>query len=182
MEKKGISRLFDKWFDLKNEYFTGSYESDIQENYESYIEEIDGNYYRFLTGVVIYNYHEVYDEYKRRKIIILDVLSTISALFSPIKLVFLFIYEYYSNNFNNYKIMEKILNPIYKNKNIIELKNMSEIRDLSKKDLNDNEKQNILLKSDFRKKSDNIEELINIEDDYKSLNIKDRILPKYPFL
>ena len=46
---------------------------------------------------------------RRKEITILDVLSTISALFAPIKLVFSFIYGFYSKNFNNYKMIENIL-------------------------------------------------------------------------
>ena len=65
-------------------------------------------------------------EYKRRRITELDALSTISALFTPIRLVFLFIYRFYSNNFNNYKMIENILNQKYKNNKTIELKDLSE--------------------------------------------------------
>ena len=125
-EKKGISRLFDKLFDLKSEYFTGYYESDKIEKVDSYVGTVDGSHYKCLIRIKIINDHKVYDEYQRRKKTELDVLSTISALFTPIRLVFLFIYGFYSKNFNNYKMIENILNQKYKNKKLTELKDFSE--------------------------------------------------------
>ena len=110
VEKKGLSKLFDKIFGLKSEYFTGDYKSEESriENKMS-IKEVNGSYYKLLIYIEIRNEHQEYDEYRRKEITILDVLSTISALFAPIKLVFLFIYGFYSTNFNNYKIIESIL-------------------------------------------------------------------------
>ena len=39
----------------------------------------------------------------------LDVLANIGALFSTIKFVFSFVFNFYSKNFDNYKIVGKIL-------------------------------------------------------------------------
>ena len=186
-EKKGLALLFDKIFGIKNEYFAGYYESNEQKNEENYIEEINGNYYKHLIDISISNSHHEYDEYTREKITILDVISTISALFSPIKLGFLFIYGFYSKNFNNYKIIENVLN---KRHNITnhkkELKNFLDLKDSSINDPNDNEKQEILIKTDLiEKNDDNIEEINEKEDDDDSefrLNKKERILPKYSFM
>ena len=184
-EKKGISRLFDKILGLKSEYATGYYESgeNIRSNSEIY--EINGNYYKFLISIEIINKHQEYEEYKRRRITELDVLSTISALFTPIRLVFLFIYGFYSKNFNNYKMIENILNQKHKNNKTIELKDLSEKKDSSIKDLNDNEKQEILIKTDLIEKNNDNEDSNDKEDDNDSefrLNKKERILPKYSFM
>ena len=111
-------------------------------------------------GIHIENPHQVYDEYKRKRITELDILSTISALFSPIRLVFLFIYRFYSKNFNNYKIIENILNQKYKKNKLIELKEFSEKKDSPIKDLNDNEKQEILIKSELIEKAKNLKILM----------------------
>ena len=125
-EKKGISRLFDKILGLKSEYATGDYEYNEISAGNSKIHEINGNYYKFLLCIEIKNKPQEYVEYKRRRITELDALSTISALFTPIRLVFLFIYRFYSNNFNNYKMIENILNQKYKNNKTIELKDLPE--------------------------------------------------------
>ena len=112
-EKKGLPLLLDKIFGKKNEYFAGYYKSREIISLKNNIEEIDGNYYKNLIGIQIINDHHEYDEYTREQITILDVLSTISALFSPIKLAFSFIYGFYYKNFNNYKIIENILKKKY---------------------------------------------------------------------
>ena len=185
IEKKGISRLFDKILGLKSEYATGNYESGEFSQSKSKIHEINGNYYKFLIGFNIENDHKKYDLYKRRRITELDVLSTISALFTPIRLVFLFIYGFYSKNFNNYKMIENILNQKYKNNKTSELKDFSDKKDSSIKDLNDNEKQEILIKTDLIEKNNDIVKSIEKKDNNDSvfrLNKKERILPKYSFM
>ena len=187
VEKKGLSKLFDKILGLKSEYFTGDYKSEESriENKMS-IEKYNGSYYKLLIYIEIRNEHQEYDEYRRKEITILDVLSTISALFSPIKLVFLFIYGFYSTNFNNYKIIESILKRKYNITNQKkELKNFLDLKDSSINDPNDNEKQEILIKTDLIEKNDDIEESKEKEDDDDSefrLNKKERILPKYSFM
>ena len=169
---------------MKSEYFAGYFKHDEYEEKEIWIEEINGNYYKCLRHIKIRNNHQEYDLYKRKKITLLDVLSTISALFTPVRLVFLFIYGFYSKNFNNYKMIENILNQKYKNKKIIELKDFSEKKDSPIKDLNDNEKQEILIKTDLIEKNDDNEESKEKEDEDSefSLNKKERILPKYSFM
>ena len=185
IEKKGISRIFDKLFDRKTEYITGYYESQKLERADSWTREINGTYYKILMGIHIENPHQVYDEYKRKRITELDILSTISALFSPIRLVFLFIYRFYSKNFNNYKIIENILNQKYKKNKLIELKEFSEKKDSPIKDLNDNEKQEILIKSELIEKSEESEDINGIKKEQKESESmpdkNDRILPKYSF-
>ena len=143
---------------MKSEYSTGNFENDEIYERKSWISEIDGNYYKYLKGIKIINDHKEYDLYKRKRITLLDVLSTISALFTPVRLAFLFIYRFYSNNFNNYKMIENILNQKYKNKKPIELKDISEKKDSPIKGLNDNEKQEILIKTDLIEKNDDNEE------------------------
>jgi len=184
-EKKGISRLFDKLLNLKTEYYTGHFDIDEVFEKKSWIGEIDGNYYKNLKGIFIENNHREYDLYKRRRITVLDVLSTISALFTPIRLVFLFIYGFYSKNFNNYKMIENILNQKYKNNKLIELKDFSEKKEPLIKDLNDNEKQEILIKTDLIEEKEDIEESNEKRDDDEPelrLDKEERILPKYSFM
>ena len=156
----------DKIFGNKNEYYAGYYGSRQEKMQKNYTEEIDGYYYKYLIDIIISNDHHEYDEYTREEISILDVLSTISALFSPIKLVFSFIYGFYYKIFNNYKIIESILKRKYNITNQKkELKNFLDLKDSSINDPNDNEKQEILIKTDLIEKNDDIEESKEKEDD-----------------
>ena len=186
-EKKGLSRIFDKLLDLKSEYFTGYLIFDTEGIVQiTGVITIDGNKYRHVNEIHINNPHEAYDEYKRKGRTELDVLSTISALFTPIRLVFLIIYRFDIKKFNNYKIIENILDLKNKPKKFIELKNISEIKDSSIKDLNDNEKQEILIKSEIEEKPDDNTEENNEEKKDSNENKSDKdtkgiILPKYFF-
>ena len=63
-----------------------------------------------LLGIfIIVNEHKQYTEYKRQKVSILDVIADISALFSTVFAFFLFGFQFYSKNYDNYKIIENFL-------------------------------------------------------------------------
>ena len=68
-----------------------------------------------LINIQFYNEHEEYILIKRKKIEFLDVLANIGGLFSTIKVAFAFILSFYSDNFDNYKILTKLLNNSMKN-------------------------------------------------------------------
>ena len=57
-------------------------------------------------------------------------------------------------------MIENIFNQKYRNKKLIELKDFSEKKDSPIKDLNNNEKQEILIKTDLIEKNDDIEEIM----------------------
>ena len=61
IEKKGLSRIFDKLLDRKVEYFTGYYSSEKVDTTDNYIDEDNGNYAKFLMGINIDNPHDFYD-------------------------------------------------------------------------------------------------------------------------
>ena len=61
IEKKGLSRIFDKLLDRKVEYFTGYYSSEKVDTNDNYIDEDNGNYAKFLMGINIDNPHDFYD-------------------------------------------------------------------------------------------------------------------------
>ena len=86
-----------------------------------------------ILSIQIFNPHKDYNLYHRKKIGFLDVISKIGALFSTIKFIFSFVFHFYSKNFDNYKIVENILQstkePI---KNEIEL--TSKLNDLKSKE------------------------------------------------
>ena len=74
-----------------------------------------------LISVFPHNEHDEYIVYKRVKIEFLDVLADIGALFSTIKFCFSFIFSFYSQNFNNYKIIWKFLNYVNEDNKKIDL-------------------------------------------------------------
>jgi hypothetical protein len=56
------------------------------------------------------NYYD-YFLYKRKIVSFLDVLAKVGALFSTIKFFFAIALSFYSKNFNNYMVVEKLINP-----------------------------------------------------------------------
>ena len=113
-EEKGISRIFDKLMGRKNEYSSGF----ISPSEFTYIGKpiISQKYITNINTKVLAQYLMMkglrqYSEYKRIKLSILDVLASIGALYSTLFTCFTFIFKYYSKNFYNYKIIQKIVNP-----------------------------------------------------------------------
>ena len=70
----------------------------------------DKIYYINFLSISFKNKHYEYILYERTKKEFLDILASIGALFSTLKFFFDLIFSFYSRNFNNYKILEKILN------------------------------------------------------------------------
>jgi hypothetical protein len=64
---------------------------------------------KFLCFIIVENNHFQYTEYKRARKSFLDVLANIGALFSTFFAVFIFVYKYYSRNYDNYYLVDKIL-------------------------------------------------------------------------
>ncbi len=113
-EEKGISRLFDRIMGRKNEYIGGF----ISPSENTYIAHpiISGVFRntKLIAEYIMVKGLKQYTEYKRRRISILDVLANIGALFATFFTCFTFIFKFYSINFDNYKIIEKIVNPTNK--------------------------------------------------------------------
>ena len=135
-EKKGISRLIDKLFNKSNKYevsYISSYsvsKSAINYNeegehpwfedygpiYDNEEEEVNYKDYYILSEIETFPENK-YIKYKRRKIGFMDVVAKIGALFGTFKTIFAFIFKFYARNFDNYKIIDKILQmDLYNNK------------------------------------------------------------------
>ena len=73
-------------------------------------DEINGTYYRMLgIGQMAMDFNS-YDQYKRTKISIFDVIANICSLSMTIMGGFAYFFSnYYSNSYDNYEIIEKIL-------------------------------------------------------------------------
>jgi len=111
-EERGILGLFDPIFDIKSEFVSGFFES-----YRSVSSEKTKDIYnrnnvlaaKMLGVFGIQNEHKQYTEYKRQKVSVLDVVANIGALFSTVFACFLFGFQFYSKNYDNYKIIESVL-------------------------------------------------------------------------
>ena len=110
-EEQGISRIFGKSNDFYGGYFTEETPINIG---KGNIFEKDGKYYRNVFAIIpslqVITIKSFYDLYSRRKKSIFDPIANICSLSLTIYNSFLFLFcNYYSNNFDNYKIIEKIV-------------------------------------------------------------------------
>ena len=184
-ELKGISRLFDRFFNFKNEYSAGFIE---QKEYEySPIFYNNGNKSQPVIAVINNFTSQKFIEYRRKEIGLMDILAKIGALFSTFNFVFFTIFKFYENNFNNYKIINKILQPIKINKDIIINKTEKE------ENKNENVNSPLLNIDDDNKETKDIEIINAINDEeledsdankksFIKKEDKNRNLPKISFL
>ena len=101
---------------------------------------IEGNKYKALGFFNTSPDYNKNGEYKRTHIFILDAIADISSLTSIIFELFSFIFShFYSKNFDNYKIIENILNNISKN-------NKEEEKEDDKESKNSNNKKDKKIK------------------------------------
>ena len=180
-EEKGITRIFDKMFGKTNELTAGYIESSqyfnllVPDDIDTIQDKDSNNHYFKVLGLVQMRIpYKKYVEYNREKITVLDVISTIGALFSTIYFPFTFIFSLYSKNFTNYKILEKILQTNYnfpksrelKEKDIPKEKNdiMNDINNLSPL-INDEQK---LVINDDEEKSNEKKDINIIDDENKN--------------
>ena len=166
-EEKGIYRLFDRLFGKKNEYTSGYISSagylDITHPIIRRNTVTDMNF-KILAEFLMSN-ESNYTEYKRRKISILDAISKIGALFMTFYSFFIFIFKYYSKNFDNYKIVQSLfkskLNYIIKEKSIKDIE-LTKISEISNDFLLSNNKKDFSI-NDKDKDEDRDEDIDNIQ-------------------
>ena len=167
-EENGVPKIFNL---MNQDEMVSGYISSSNSVFHKKEEETS---FKLIAVVYLQNNEMSTTEYKRKRIGVLDVVSKIGALFSTIRIAFLFIFKYYSNNFNNYKIIQRILEPNYNNKNIDEEKNDKLISPLMK-DISDKEEQLII---NDNKNDENIEKKENKGDNVNKEIIE---LPKFSF-
>ena len=111
---KDQQSLFDSLTGNKKEYIGGYVKNDKKPKIEIENKIIDDRYdlgyYLRLFHIKFENNHKEFLYYKREKIEFLDVIANIGALFSTVKYFFSLFFSFYSSNFDNYKIVCKILN------------------------------------------------------------------------
>lgn len=166
----------------KKELFQSAYEDGCGyiENYNtlSYNGVQISDKYVYICAIRFKNDNTQYLEYIRKQVSLLDLLANILSLMANIFTGTKFIFSFYSSSFNNYKIIEKLINksqtfhqPTFNKLNDIENNNFISIKDdstdkhLIEENINDN-------KNDVD--NDNLE-----EDD--ELNIKNKRIEKIHF-
>ena len=122
-EELGLLGLFERWLNLKKEYSCIDILSIDKETAERTIdinldEHFEGQY-KILSIIKLNKHYEQIVEYIRLKKSPLDVLANIGSLFYTFFTLFCFIFNFYSRNYNNYKIMRELLtNPkLFNNSN-----------------------------------------------------------------
>ena len=204
-EEKGISGIFDKLLHKNNDIYgvefidplNGFIKEDNVNNKE--YEDVDGTTIekrvRLLSKIYLNpNFpYEYYDYYSRKKIEISDPIANICSLANTLYSIFKIVFcIFYSNSFDNYKIIEKIISKKY-NKSDTEKKiNKKELIDIINDDENEeNEKDDKLIElnnfNNIKQKEDNLlDKNYNIREekkkDFKDIENEDeRILPKLHF-
>lgn len=110
-EERGLLGLFDRMIGNKNEYISGFFTNSkkdflgINPLYNS--EEL--GYYKTLNYFNMINEQTEYIEYRRKKISILDIPAKLGSLFTTLYYCFFYIFKFYSRNFDNYKIIKRII-------------------------------------------------------------------------
>ena len=113
-EKNDIFKIFSNYLRRPIKYLDGSFSINefIDEKNNNIYKDIiiDGEIHKYLGSFVIYNSKNTIHEYQRQKKEWLTVLANIFALGSTFYNLFSKIfYLFYSKNYDNYKIIKKIL-------------------------------------------------------------------------
>ena len=181
--------LFDLIRGKKKEYFAGYLTDDEITPIPNQFEFSLSFKYKVIGKIKLYNYHLDYDQYKRIPKSFLTILANIGALFSTFKGILVTIFKFYSNSFDNHKIIKTILSKKLKtfssnndndkddndNKNKKNIKNkiyqlmpINDINDDSDNDndnITNNNNDNLLIKNLISNKNDEINdnEIINLK-------------------
>ena len=171
-EESGFSKFYNDLIGKENIFYAGAF----SRNSNSYIlesEYVSNNATKLLGVVKLENVLDKIIEYKRKKISKLDIIANIGALSSTIYGIFVKLFALiYSKNFDNYKIIDKILSQKSKNNKI---KNKKEI-ELSNNDYK------ISMNDEFSLENDLIVNDVDADNNSNYNNIEsDSTLPKLRF-
>ena len=181
-EEKGLLGTFEKLLGNKNEYYGGEFINSFiytPDKTEYLKKEEKSNNIKILAVIFTpIDYENYIDNYSRTKKSIWTSLANICSLSLTIYNGFIFVFcRFYSNNFDNYKIIEKILSKS-NNKNI---NNNDKIN--NKKNINSNNNIMVELSDDFDKKNNLIEkdnnDINNKESNDNNINKEKNDSDKY---
>ena len=203
-EKKGITRILDRVFNITNNYSISFIDKsgESKTNYMIHEKSIkpDSNIIydvrtasilRFISRIRIRPLDQ-YQSYIRSRISFLDVIAKIGALFSTFYSIFSVFVKFYSKNFDNYKIVERLLQNNILNKNKITLDKNKNNTKFELVEINRNNSENfntfspLIINNDNdseNEKEDNENEnWINYNlNTIEKGNINNKILPKLSF-
>ena len=185
-EKKGLGKVFDYIIDKTNNYTIGTIDDYYSSNVGNFRAGYNESTYKCLLFFGLYNDLEGIKMYSRKKKSIFDCFANIAALSTT---VFSFMVKafaiVYSRNFDNYKIMEKILSKGIKPKKEeeIELSNNVKSNNNNDDDLNKlNLENNLIDKENKENISDEKNLVTNDEMNIMEENTDEPInLPKLRF-
>ena len=112
-EERGLLGLFENWLNKKNEYNCVDIASIEKTTVEGVIgldfgDDFIGEFH--ILSVIHFNkQYEQIVEYIRTKKSLLDVLANIGSLFSTFLSIFCFFFNFYSRDYNNYRIIKELL-------------------------------------------------------------------------
>ena len=202
-QDKGISGIFDKLLAKNNDIYGGEFIDPISFSYkednvvqEKDYEDVDGTTIKKrlrLLGKLRFEKefpNEYFDYYSRKKIGISDPIANICSLANTLYSIFNFVFGiFYSNSFDNYKIIEKIISKKYNKSNTEKKMNKKEFIDIINDDENEKDDEKIELRdfNNIEQKEDNLlDKNYNIIDEKEKEitdieNEDERILPKLHF-
>ena len=120
-EEKGIfSKTYDDMVGNTNTYYAGNIQSTVTYTDDGHVKSLPNNYWKIkdengnhfimLLYLQVFPKSEEYERYSRKKKSPLDILADISALASTVLDLMALAYGFlYSQNYDNYKIVESIL-------------------------------------------------------------------------
>jgi hypothetical protein len=154
-EEKGLLGIFENLLGINNDHYGVEYINSLiyTPDKTEDIEKIEGlglKIFAYIYPLFFTNEHYI-DKYTRTKKSIWTSFANICSLSLTVYNGFIFVFcRFYSNNFDNYKIIEKILS---KNNN----KNINNNKMDNKKNINSNNNIMVELSDDFDKKNNLIE-------------------------
>ena len=170
-EESSFSGMFKSTKETYGGVFTGAERYSIPPEGVKKYEKMNNEtgkmeYYKMMAGFDFYrNNFGYYDNYSRERVSIFDAIANICALVSTLYGVVTFIFcGFYSNSFDNYKIIEKIIS----RGAYLDIKDIKDIREDSPKD---RPKEQIELKDQIETDiKDNLIEVKEDSDDKKMLD------------
>ena len=194
VEEEEQNYEYEYEYEYESEYLAN--ENNLRTNFKNYYEEEEENpSIDDLKPIIVATINtepiSKYQKYRRSEIGFLDVLANIGALFSSLKAVLTIFFSFYSKNFDNYKIVEKIIKQELYDRRQIKLDNINNnVSDFSKINIETKSKKMPLM-SDFEKEDNNSNDIIESindlieevqeEDENKGEIKSKRILPKLSF-